>query len=283
MVIIHRMVLCLDAGLLEYLPHALPLLIAHMASSDVDNEAQRDSEAMVQLVNQLIIKYEERLFPVLEPHLMQLLQRFIELMPKQPAGPGSTVPPHVGAVVLGLQRHYFLVVQHVVAHKLSHILLSAQQRPHLEQVLHTVLSGIIEIDDPVSRKTCLSVMVFLVKSWVPDGPKAGLDANAHGAFVGFLMEKVVPGALRSVLAPGFRVKDAGSLRVAVEISTLLHALSSTLGPPFVQALVGEVLPALEFPADLGQQLGVALSGPPLSEVQKVLRSCIQQVHAARQR
>ena len=51
MVIIHRMVLCLDAGLLEYLPHALPLLIAHMASSDVDNEAQRDSEAMVQLVN----------------------------------------------------------------------------------------------------------------------------------------------------------------------------------------------------------------------------------------
>ena len=94
---------------------------------------------------------------------------------------------------------------------------------------------------------------------------------------------MVPGALGGILAPGFRVKDAGSLRVAVEISTLLHALSSTLGPPVVQALVGEVLPLLEFPADLGQQLGAALSGQPVSEVQKVLRACIQQIHAARQR
>ena len=43
-------------------------------------------ETFVQLVDQLIIKYEERLCPVLEPHLMTLLQRFVDLMPKTVPG-----------------------------------------------------------------------------------------------------------------------------------------------------------------------------------------------------
>ena len=225
---------------------------------------------------------------------MQLLQRFIELMPeRQPSAPASAVPPHVGTVVVGLQRQYFLVVQHAVAHKLPHILLSPRQRPHLEQVLHTLLSGIVEIDDPVSKKTCLNAMVCLVKAWGPaghsggatgGGGEAGLDAAARGAFVGFVVEKVVPGALGVVLAPGFRAKDAGWLRIAVELAALLHALAAVLGPPFVRALVSEVLPALEFPADLGQQLGLALEAqppPPLPELQKLFRSCVQQVHRMR--
>lgn len=108
-------------------------------------QAQLDTEALVQLLNQMIIKYESKLFPVLEPCFMQLLQKFMDLMPKQLAGPNQTGASHISAMILVLQRHYFVVIQHMVSHDLAAVMLSDRNLSHLDSILTTIVTGVVEV------------------------------------------------------------------------------------------------------------------------------------------
>ena len=82
MVLTHRMVSCLDsANLLEMLPHVLSLLIENLNNTDCD-EAQRDLDSLVPLINQLIIRYEASLHSVLAPVILKLLSIIRESVPE---------------------------------------------------------------------------------------------------------------------------------------------------------------------------------------------------------
>ena len=185
MVLTHRMVSCLDsANLLEMLPHVLSLLIENLNNTDCD-EAQRDLDALVPLINQLIIRYEASLHSVLAPVILKLLSIIRESVPE--AAPGTKGASHVTADVLALQKHYFMVAHHVVAHNLASIFLTEQNTPYVERFLGTVMSGISEIHDPVTKKLCVQIMRELVRSWISSGSNAGLDV---AAFIEFVIAKV---------------------------------------------------------------------------------------------
>jgi len=272
MVVLHRMVSCLDnALLLDLLPQPMELLVSHQPTVSSDMSTESDVEDLVAMVNQLMIKYHIRLGPVLEPLLMVLLSRLVDRMPSD-----DKQQPHDRSIRLAMQRHYFLVLQHVAAHGLSPVLLGPTNRPHLETLLNTVVCGIRDVDDPMAKKTCISTVVHLSRNWLSP---TYTDPAIHAAFTAFVMDQVVPTSLQTIIAPGFRRKDPGCVRVVGEVAVLLRELAIIIGPSFTQSLVNQVLPAYSFPSNLLQEVGNQLKEPSTSlnadGLRKVLREGIQ--------
>ena len=210
----------------------------------------------------MIVKYESKLFPVLEPCFMQLLQKFMDLMPKPLDGTSQAAASHIAAMLLVLQRHYFLVIQHMVSHDLAAVMLSDRNLSHLEGVLSTIVTGIVEVgpinperlsiprliadltcslqvDDPNASKNCLNIIRNLVRCWVPKArDTARLDAKTQAAFVSFVMEKVLNQCIPRPDAniPWLTELDTHSRRTGCASSSLISIILavSPSGPRLAQ-------------------------------------------------
>lgn len=185
MVLTHRMISCMAPGtLLELLPHVLSLIIENLGKGDSD-ELQRDLDALVPLINQLIIRFKAALHGTLDPVIMQLLGLIMASVPE--IAPGTNGATHVTANLLALQKHYFMVAHHVVSHDLTSVFISERNTPHLEHFLNTIIAGIVDVEDPTVKKICVSIMRELVRSWVVNGSTTSLNVNS---FVDFVTVKV---------------------------------------------------------------------------------------------
>ena len=250
-VVIHRMVSCLEpSALVEALPAALPLLVQGMPAGD---DSARDLDIIFPLLNQLMIHVGARLVPVLDPWLLPLLAKTLELLPP----PGESAP-HVASLVAGVQRQYLALLHHVATHGLEPVLVSDANRPYLDQLLGLVVGGLAQAQDPLLKKVCLSILGALRASWLVSPPPAGVDQRA---LVAFLAQRAVPAALATLVAPEFRPKDANCVRLLGEVAAFVSAVDRDLASPeFRRHLVDVALPALAFPPDLARRVGESLAG-----------------------
>ena len=246
--LLHRLVVCLGGALSPYLRPMLSPLMVHCDSADVIE--------VVQLANQLCLAFQDRMLPALDPNLVPFLRRVFELMPP-PAG-GELSAPHEATERASVQRLYFLFLNHIVSNKLAPVLVSPTNASHFEQVLNSIVQGLVEGPEPAIMKSCLAIITLLVQQWQL-GAEGDVDLAVRLAFHDFVVRKVLPAAVASLRTPSFDARDANSNRYAAEIASLLFGLASARGPELVRVLVDEVLPPLALPPSAVQGLAAALS------------------------
>jgi hypothetical protein len=264
MIVMHRMVVCLEPQtFLSYMPQVMPLLVAAWKACDVE-EFDAHLDMLVPFLNQLMIRFESNMFPLLDVYLIPILHHASSLwIPARELNSSHVQIPSI-------QTHYFSLVHHVVTHQLSTVLCSPNNLTHLGGVLLVVTAGIEQHADPAIKRRCLGIITSLMNSWLMEGGPVDLTF-----FISFITEKVVPSAFRCIYSPQLKpLKDANASRVVTEVAKLLYDMHMRVGPRFIQQLT-VILAQSNFSRDLVQRLeSVFVEGTSAQIVDKTLREFI---------
>jgi hypothetical protein len=151
----HRMVACIGPRAIAYAHHIVSALLQHAEMGDVD--------AVVQVLNQLLVEYEGACYEVVDALYGAVEGKYVALAAYLDAssgasvaaggggsinsnsggGGGSVEAPHVQTERLSLQRQYLLFVQHVVLYGCAAVLYGPSYLHRLEHLLvRVVLVGI---------------------------------------------------------------------------------------------------------------------------------------------
>ena len=216
LILLQRMIQCIDAQVLPAMLRFLPLLVDHCTTDDIQDVAQ--------LLNQLCIKFKADAIPAIDLALLPFLRKCHQLV----ASTGevvtpSDIPPHLQTEQLSVKKLSFTVLQHIVTYRLSPLLLSPTNAGSLELVLQTMSEGAIHADDPVVKKSCITFFRELVGQWIDEG--SSNDVIRSG-FLRFVSEVFVPGMIQSILRPTFNHEDALQARNMSEFANILFLLKT---------------------------------------------------------
>jgi len=280
-----------------------------------DVACELDREQVAALINQLAIAARLRFAPLLEPLLLPLLQRFADAIAAAVGGGASgvadggagggaaagipSVACAVAAAVGSAQRLYLSLVSHVVLNGLAPCLASPRNAPHLPTVLAAVVAGVEDTADPVVKKLCLGILLGLLAEWGPaPAPPAAppavtpalppptvtpapapVPAALTHALLSFLAETAVPAALRCLVAPTFRPRDAYSARVVGDVAKLLwevHRAAGLLqGPAFALGFAARIAATHGFPPTAAAQLSECLGAGTVAQLESALRGSLR--------
>ena len=274
MVLLQRMIQCVGRNVLPAAAKFLPVLVAHCESDDI--------LFVSQVFNQLCIKFKREAVPVIDGSLLPFLHKCSSLVPTQdevaPGGPDS-VPPHLRTEQLAVQKLAFTVLQHIVTHEVTAVLVSPSNAASLETILKTMSEGAISVPDPVIRRTCIRFFRELVVQWGASNSGV-VDSVYRAGFLSFVCQSFVPGVFQSMMmSPSFDEQDANQARVVAEFAHVLFAVKSTSvvvaestipANDLYQQCIGNMQGTGRFSLDLLEAFGGASSANDL-EV------CLQQI------
>jgi exportin-T len=216
-------------------PRLVFLLISHCTAADILDVSQ--------LMNQLCIKFRADAIGALDTSLLPFLQKCYCLSSSvvdtssNGMSQGEMDAPHLRTEQLSIQKLSFSVLQHIVVHRATAILLSPTNISGLETILQTLSNGAITAEDPVMKKSCLVFFRELLDQWVAeaDGTYKGRsfvvppDYVIQG-FVRFFCDVLVPGMLDVFFSKNssFNVDDANHFRCLAEFSGMLEILKNRL-------------------------------------------------------
>jgi exportin-T len=216
MVLLPRMIQCLGDQVLDKIPRFLYILIEHCNSEDV--------LFVSQIFNQLCIKFKEASVPVIDGALMPFLRKCYALVPATDDVAGtSDVPPHLRTEQLSIQKLTFVVLQHIVTHNASAVLMSPTNVGNLESVLRSMSDGAVYVTDPIVQKTC----VKFFREWLEQLTNQNTELNRYRrGFLVFCGQTFLPGLLHVLLSPSFDHRDAMQARVVAELAGVLYGWAS---------------------------------------------------------
>ncbi|GBF91404.1 exportin [Raphidocelis subcapitata] len=308
---VHRLVECLLAAVLPYLPMALQVLMHGQADA-------QDTVDVLSLMTQLMTRFKEAMLQLVEAMLPQIVGRVNTLLGQEwdwsgraaaparggaPAAAAAAAPAGAapeqqqqqqqqrsgegggGAEVTAtledvrekgeLQRAYYSFL-HGVAHQgLAAALLQAPPSV-LDSVLSALTRGAASHVDPTVRRTCLQVFERLLAEWCANG-------EVVPGFKRFAMEQLggeacVLGLLRA--SQGLDARDAATAAFVGEVAAALKLLYEKCGDEFAAHLCGRVLPSLDLPAEVQQELVRHVRESDSRQLRDCLRSVLLQANAA---
>ena len=211
-----RMTQCLGSKVLPYTASFLELHIANCNSEDIHIAAQ--------MMNQCCIKFKQDAVTVLDAALLPFLRICHTLMPGSENG---EIPPHLRIEQLAIQKLTFIVLQHIVTHNATDILVSPRNASSFEDILQIMSEGALNVDNPLIQKTCVQFFRELTDQW---GQQFNNGANGiRQNYFGYLYERFLPNMLKYILSPSFDETDALQARILNELGQLLSSVKSTRG------------------------------------------------------
>lgn len=246
---LHRMIVCLDTEVLEY----LPLTIEHLIK--LSNEP-KDLYDLMPLLNQILNKYKLQIVPFMQHLLMPLINSIINFINSIPKLPGITLA-HIlkvtplqltnasainpnnnisngelsidAQVILDAQllyKSYFQFLLNIVNNDLMDII-AGQNAEDIYKIFYMVLEGAQNgmLD---TMKICFQIIRKFINNFVnkPDIPN----------FVQFTMENVVPCCFHDLFQQNIDLNDAQQVLVFNEIGQCLNLLHAKFGEDFLKYL-----------------------------------------------
>uniref|UniRef100_UPI00358FE804 exportin-T isoform X2 n=1 Tax=Myxine glutinosa TaxID=7769 RepID=UPI00358FE804 len=249
---LHRMLVCLDAELLPYLPAALQAMLSRGDTRDVLDA--------IPLLNQLVGKFKVFALGVMlewSPRGQVQVQPLVrEVFPVVLAGisGGLRLPVEENDQSAALEkqsirRAYYTFMLALLTNGLGSII-SEQGAMEAEQVLGSVVQGAVEFPDPVAQKMCFSILSRMIETW-----GAG---DALPVFLDFVYKRVVPACFLAPLKPSFDLMDAQTTMALAECALTLRSVFQQRGPELLLFLRQDYLPSLQITPDVAQEFCQAL-------------------------
>eukprot|EP00977_Amphora_coffeiformis_P029498 scaffold41083_cov191-Amphora_coffeaeformis.AAC.7 len=218
MTFLQRMIQCvLNAQVLAMVPRYLAVLIPYCTSDDCTFVAQ--------IFFQVCIKFESgAAASALDSSLLPFFQKCQSLVSHagDAVSSGHTdVPPHLQTEQLGIQKLVFGVLEHIVSHQVTGILISSTNAGSLESILRVTAEGAVHVMEASVRKTCLRVFRELTDQWIVQ--KQASDVYQRG-LLAILYHTVIPGVLVAFGNDEFDERDAQLFRAVSEYSKLVFSL-----------------------------------------------------------
>ncbi|XP_076447467.1 exportin-T-like [Babylonia areolata] len=221
---LHRMVVCLDAEVLPFIPPVLNHLLSHP-------EAKSLSDFMP-LINQLIMKFKRGIIEFLSQIMMPLINTIFSIL-NAPVDERDQVTASDRKI---LKRAYYQFLSSIVAHECVDVFMTLTDLNDVSKVLTSVVQGVYEITDPTSQRSCFTILKKLTEAW------GGDDRGLQG-FVKFLYDQVVPVCITAPLHPSFDLKDGQTCLALGECASCLKTILDKRGMELINHLQ-EYLPTL---------------------------------------
>lgn len=226
-ILFQRMIQCLGLLVLENAPRFFAILIVNCTSGDVVDVAQ--------MFNQLCIKFKQDAAPALDRALLPFLQKCHSLMPVTGEVVQGDIPPHLLTEQLSIKKLTFTVLQHIVTHRATVVLLSPSNSPSFESIMRTMSEGAISVEDAVMKKTCIQFFQELVDQW---GEQVNGSINGNSSiqqvFLQYICTSFGPGMIKCLLDPNFDEKDAMLSRCVVEFASVFWSFKARRGAEIFQ-------------------------------------------------
>ena len=237
MVLLQRMILCIEEQVLPSIPPFLFLLIRSCTVDDV--------AFVSQIFNQVCIKFKENAAEVLDTALLPFLHKCHSLVPAHEQDDASGLPPHLRTEQLSTQKLSFAVLQHIVHHQATAMLISSTNVANLESILRTAGDGAIYVTDPVIKRTCLRFFRDLGEQW------AGGDSVYCRGLLTYMHQTLLPGVFRSFMDSSFDERDANQNKNVHEFAKIIISLKTKMGDEVYQQHTVSVFAATGcFPPDI---------------------------------
>ncbi|KAI7842372.1 hypothetical protein COHA_004011 [Chlorella ohadii] len=254
---LHRMVECLGATLLPYLPAALEVLLYAQADAT-------DVVDVLLLLNQLALRFKDALAPVMQEMAPACVARVHSLLPadwdwsgakctpaalstptaaaaagERPAGAGSTEDLRERAE---LQRAYYAF---------------------LHALVHNGLTGTVE---------------RLAAEWC-----SAEGGEALPGFREFVMKQFGGEVLlEALVASSIDIRDAAAISLLTEVAQSLQLVHSRCGEAYLAYLCTALLPRMGWPPEAAQQLMAHITGSEVRVLKDFLKSALQQIKQQQQ-
>lgn len=246
---LHRMIICLGDELFSYVPLAVSLLLKDCKA--------RDIQEFIPLINQLIVKYKDRLLPVLEKIFMPVCGSIIALLNV----PFDAEDLEEQRDRNSLQKSYFLFISSTVSNNL-HTVISNQSSEKVQELLNVLIQNAVEFPDPAVQRICFGVVKKLVDIWGCQGVLTG--------FVEYMYGHIFPACFLAPSKAGFDLNDGQSYLVLGEIAGILKTAFNRRGEEVLLNLQ-RYLSSIHFPPDFIEDLLLKMKS---SDV-KTLRSSLK--------
>lgn len=263
---LHRMLVCLDNEILEFLPQTIEHLIK------LSNEP-KDLYDIFPLINQILNKYKKQVVSFMQHLLMQIVDTTLNLTNSIPrieaisqihllkitpaqltnataVGPNSD-PSELSIdaqIILDAQlmyKAYFQFILNVVNTDLMEIITS-QKPQDIYKIFFTLLEGARngQLD---TMKICFQIIRKFINIFVD---KSDLLPD----FVQYTMQNVVPCCFSDFLRQDIDLKDAQQVLVFNEIGQCLNLLHNKFGDDFLKYLQLTYLPTLHLDSQIIQAI-----------------------------
>lgn len=252
----HRMIKCMGSQSMEVIHSIFGLLLTH---SDL-----KDTEDVVQLLNQSILEYDAGSMSLIDSYLGKVINKFLTLFETfnalYPCGDGIIEAPHVETERASLQRQYLGFIYHVCTNSTVLLLSKPQQSIFLQGIFENIRFGLqggrgkicTQLQIPI-RKSAVGILVGLVKAWgntiANKSEVSDISAELRQAFYSFLYDQAIPLILGSCTdRVSINLKDAATQGLLVEIASLLWTMHS-LNPIETISYFRQLLVALGWPEE----------------------------------
>ncbi|KAM9976063.1 hypothetical protein ACTFIR_009904 [Dictyostelium discoideum] len=260
----HRMVDVLGKDLKPLLVKILPILLDHATTIDTLLE-------FLVFYNQLISKYKEELFDVINPTLCPIVDRIYKSL-------NTTIPPveHSDAerALNDLKKSYFQLIQALFTHNLASTLTSTLNLPLLfQQVFNTVIGGCQASGSHSEsiQKVCFVILKKMIDDYSPGG------SHAVNGFQSFIYDQVVPLCFQVPLSDQFNMSDFTSTQILLEIGKSLRAIAQKYGDEFLTYMNTILLPKLNVSQEvINQFIKLLQPSSPIKDFQELLKLFIRQ-------
>ncbi|KAK5581602.1 hypothetical protein RB653_001639 [Dictyostelium firmibasis] len=258
----HRMVEVLGKDLKPLLVKILPILLDHATTIDTLLE-------FLVFYNQLIAKYKEELFDVINPTLRPIIDRIYQSL-------NTSVPPVEHSdeerALNELKKSYFQLIQALFTHNLASTLTSALNLSLFQQIFNTVISGCQSSGNSESiQKVCFIILKKMIDDYSPGGP------HAVNGFQTFIYDQLVPICFQVPLSEQFNMSDFTSNLILSEIGKSLRAIAQKYGDEFLNYMNTILLPKLNVPQEvINQFIKLLQPSAPIKDFQELLKLFIRQ-------
>lgn len=273
---LHRLVTVLDSEhLLGNVSETLQLLMGCCEAADVIE--------VVQLLNQLIIKYKAALLPFFEENTMGFVQHLCTLMPPRNASSESETKDAAQLEREHVQKYLFAFLLHLVLHNLDGVLVCARNVGQLESVLRLVLEGCAQVTDAPTNRACFTIAHELAARWLlpaagdnnPTNAKLSLEGKAM--FTQFVVQHFTAAMFEVTKRHHFDVNDMQSTAAMKEIAVLQQVLVQALGGEYVRYLADVYLPSIGCPTDLASAYAEQVASGDRKVIQEAFKALVSRM------
>lgn len=235
---LHRMVVCMDSEILPFIPPVMTHLLKHPDA--------REMYDFLPLINQLVMKFKGAIIPFLTEILMPLVTTVFAVL-MSPADERDQVAANDRKL---LQRGYFLFLSTIVSNECINVFKNLEMGS-VNQVLMSVVQGVMELQDPQSQKCCFNILRKLTEAW-------GSGSDGIVGFPDFLYKNVVPACILAPLSPSFDLNDGQTSLALGECALCLKAILEKRGVELITYLQKDYLPTLNLSPQQTQEFCQAL-------------------------
>ncbi|CAH7686777.1 armadillo-type protein [Phakopsora pachyrhizi] len=235
----HKIVALLGMEALPHVPVLIECLLEKLTKPEIVD--------FLSFVGQLIYKYKGNFTSLLDRLLIPLFSKIVSFLDQPTAGTDDIV------LQSELRRAYFSLFNSIINAQMDLVLISANNRPHLEEILKTIIYQMqakeVLIPD---LKLGFGVLKNFTSTWLK--PISTGEPSPVPGFEIFLYNQVIPLLFDVPNQSRFDWSDAESYLVLAEMASLLKMIITARDEEFVQVLMGNFFPSISCPPEKGANL-----------------------------